>query len=83
MEETILDWQSFEYYTAEYPLAIQSLHLEPAPDGTTLSVHFKLKQSSLPRFLRRLIVGFMFRSVKADQQYDTLVQLIAKEAYQE
>lgn len=78
--ETILDWRPFEYYTAEYPLAIQSLHLEPTPDGTTLSVHFKLKQS-LPRFLRRLIVGFMFRSVKADQQYDTLVQLIAEEAH--
>ena len=76
--ETILDWRPFEYYTAEYPLALQSLHLEPTPDGTNLSVHFKLKQS-LPRFLRRLIVGFMFRSVKADQQYDTLVQLIAEE----
>jgi len=79
VEETILDWRPFEYYTTEYPMAIQSHLLEPIPDGTRLSVHFKLKMP-LPRFLTRLIVQIMSRRMKVEQQYDTLVRLIAEEA---
>ena len=79
VEETILDWQPFEYYTSDYPMGIQSHHIEPTPDGTRLSVHFKLKMP-LPRFLTRLIVQIMSRRMKVEQQYDVLVRLIAEEA---
>ena len=79
--EKILDWRPFEYYTTEYPMAIQSQHLEPLSDGTRLNVHFKLKMP-LPRRLTRLAAQLMFKIFKVEQQYDTLVRLIAQETGQ-
>ncbi len=79
VEETILDWQPFEYYTSEYPMAIQSHQLEPVAGGTQLNVYFKLKMA-LPRSLTRLIVQIMSRWMNVEQQYDTLVRLVAEEA---
>ncbi len=73
--ETILDWRPFEYYTLEYPMAIQSHHLEPVPGGTRLNVYLKLKMS-LPRWLKSLIAWFMGRRIKVETQYDTLARLI-------
>jgi hypothetical protein len=80
--ETIVDWRPFDYYTAEYPMGIQSHHLEPLPEGTRLNVHSKLKMS-LPGWLRRLISNMMDKRFKVEQQYDTLVRLIAEEALQD
>src|SRR5215207_6653854 len=50
--ETILDWKPFEYYTTEYPMAIQTQHLTAHSDGTQLNVYFKLTMP-LPRWLTR------------------------------
>jgi len=73
--ETILDWRPFEYYTLDFPRAIQSHHLEPVPNGTQLNIYLKLKMS-LPRWLRHLVAQFMGRMSRVEQQYDTLVRLV-------
>ena len=73
--ETVLDWRPFEYYTLDYPMAIQSYYLEPLPVGTRLNIYFKLKMS-LPRWLKRLIAWFMGKSTKVEGQYDKMVRLI-------
>jgi len=73
--EKILDWRPFEYYTLEYPMAIQSQYLEPVPVGTRLNIYLKLKMS-LPRWVKRLIAWFIGKATKVEQQYDTLVRLI-------
>jgi len=80
--ETILDWHPFEYYTVEYPWAVQSHHLETEPDGTLLNIYLKLKMP-LPRWLTRALANFMFRLTKAEEQFDKLVRLIAQEAAQD
>jgi class 3 adenylate cyclase len=80
--ETVLDWQPFVYYTTDYPMAVHSQYLEPLPDGTRLNIYFKLKMQ-LPRWLRRLLVQLMFKLFKTEQQFDTLVRLIAEEAARE
>ena len=73
--ETIVDWRPFEYYTLDYPMATQSQHLEPVPEGTRLTIYFKLKMH-LPRWLRHPIAQFMGRMSRVEQQYDTLVHMI-------
>jgi hypothetical protein len=78
VQETILDWRPFEYYTSEYPMAIQTQHLEPVSNGTQLSIYFKLKMR-LPRPLTRLIAQFMFKMFDVEGQFDTLVRLITEE----
>jgi hypothetical protein len=80
--ETILDWRPFEYFTAEYPMGIRTLHLEPVPNGTRLNIYFKLKMQ-LPHPLTRLLAQLMFKMSKVDQQFDTLERLIAEETGRE
>lgn len=80
--ETILDWRPFEYYTIEYPMAIQSHYLAPLLDDTRLNIFFKLKMP-LPRWLTRLVALFMFKMFKVERQFDTMVRLIAEEAMRE
>ena len=76
--ETILDWKPFEYYTVEYPMAIQSHNLEPLQDGTRLNVYFKLKMP-LPRWLTRPLARFMFTQFKVEEQFETMARKIAEE----
>ena len=76
--ETILDWKPFEYYTTEYPMAIQTQYLEPLPDGTRLNIYFKLKMP-LPGWLTRPLARFMFRQFKAEEQFETMARLIAED----
>jgi hypothetical protein len=76
--ETILDWKPFEYYTVEYPMAIQSHNLEPLPNGTRLNVYFKLKMP-LPRWLTRSVARFMFTQFKVAEQFETMARMIAEE----
>jgi len=73
--ETILDWRPFEYYTLDYPMAIQSRHLEALPEGTQLNIYYKVKMS-LPRWLKGLVAQFMGRMSNVERQYDTLVRLL-------
>jgi class 3 adenylate cyclase len=76
--ETILDWKPFEYYTIEYPLAIQTHRLTSESTGTQLNVYFKLKMP-LPRWLTRLLAGLMFKQFKVAEQFDTMAQLIVED----
>jgi class 3 adenylate cyclase len=80
--ETILDWRPFVYYTTEYPMAIQSRYLEPLSDVTRLIIYFKLKMP-VPRRLARLLARLMFKLMKVEQQFDTMVRLIEEEAVRE
>ena len=80
--EKIVDWQPFEYYTAEYPMGLRSHQLLPVPEGTLLNENFKLTMS-LPRWLKRLVTNVMNRQFKVKQQYDTLVRLISEEITQD
>ena len=75
--ETILDWKPFEYYTVEYPMAIQSHNLEPLPNGTRLNVYFKLKMP-LPRWLTRSVARFMFTQFKVEEQFEKMARMIAE-----
>lgn len=75
--EKILDWRPFEYYTTEYPLAIQTRYLEPVPSGTRLNLHAKLK-IGLPSWLKRPLARLMFKMTKTNQQFDKMVQIIAE-----
>jgi len=79
--ETILDWHPFEYYTTEYPMAVQSLHLKSESDGTLLNIYIKLKMP-LPGWLTRPLANFMFKQMKAEAQFDKLARLIAEETTQ-
>jgi class 3 adenylate cyclase len=76
--EKIVDWRPFEYYTAEYPMGIRSHHLLSLPEGTRLSVYFKLKMG-LPRWLTRFISNMMNKRFRIYKQYDTLSQLVGAE----
>jgi Protein of unknown function (DUF2652) len=80
--ETILDWKPFEYYTTEYPMAIQTQHLTAQSGGTQLSVYFKLKMR-LPRWLNRLLARWMFKQFKVEEQFDRMVRMIAEEMARE
>jgi class 3 adenylate cyclase len=80
--ETILDWKPFEYYTVEYPMAIQSHNLEPLSSGTRLNVYFKLKMP-LPRWLTRSVARFMFTQFKVEEQFERLVRRIAEDLTQD
>jgi hypothetical protein len=76
--ETLLDWKPFEYYTTEYPIAIQTQHLTAQSGGTQLSVYFKLKMP-LPRWLTRLLARWMFKQLKVQEQFDRMARMIAEE----
>ncbi len=76
--ETILDWKPFEYYTTEYPLAIQTQQLTALSGGTQLSVYFKLKMP-LPRWLTRLLARLMFKQFKIEEQFNKMAKMIAEE----
>jgi class 3 adenylate cyclase len=76
--ETILDWKPFEYYTTEYPIAIQTQHLTSQSNGIQLNVYFKLKMP-LPRWLTRAVARFMFRQFKVEEQFERLARMIAEE----
>lgn len=76
--ETILDWKPFEYYTTEYPMAIQTQHLAAQSGNTQLSIYFKLKMP-LPRSLTRLLARWMFKQFKMEEQFDKMARLIAEE----
>lgn len=80
--ETILDWKPFEYYTIEYPIAIQTHHLRSQGEGTQLKVYFKLKMQ-LPRWLTRLLARFMFMQFKVKEQFETMARMIAEELTQD
>ncbi|MBI5029148.1 MAG: DUF2652 domain-containing protein [Chloroflexi bacterium] len=77
--ETILDWRPFEYYTVEFPMAVQSRCLETEPDRTRLDIKIKLKMP-LPQRLTRPLAQFMFKQFKAARQFETMVRLIAEQA---
>lgn len=80
--ETILDWRPFEYYTVEYPMAVQSQHLESISDGTLFNVTNKLKMP-LPGWITRPLANFMFKLMKSETQFDKLARLVEKEVAQE
>jgi class 3 adenylate cyclase len=80
--ETILDWKPFEYYTIEYPIAIQTHHLRSQGESTQLNVYFRLKMS-LPRWLTRLLARFMFTQFKVEEQFETMARMIAEESTQD
>lgn len=77
--ETILDWRPFEYYTIEYPIAIQTHHLNSLGESTQLNIYFKLKMPRL-RWLTRLLARFMFKQFKVEEQFDKMARLIEEEA---
>jgi hypothetical protein len=79
--ETILDWKPFEYYTVEYPMAIQTLHLRSQGENTQLNVYFKLK-TPLPRWLTRTLARSMFRMFKTEEQFEKMARMIAEESTQ-
>jgi hypothetical protein len=79
--ETILDWKPFEYYTIEYPMAIQTQQLSAQEGNTQLNVYFILKMP-LPRWLTRSMAKFMFRRFKMEEQFERLARMIAEEAMQ-
>jgi hypothetical protein len=79
--ETILGWKPFEYYTVEYPIAIQTLHLRSQGESTQLNVYFKLK-AQLPRWLTRLLARSMFRMFKTEEQFEKMARLVVEEATQ-
>ena len=76
--ETILDWRPFEYYTTEYPMAIQTHHLSSLGESTQLNIYFKLKMPR-PRWLTRLLARFMFTQFKVEEQYERMARMIAEE----
>lgn len=76
--ETILDWHPFEYYTVEYPMAIQTRRLEPEADGTRLDIYFKLKMP-FPSWMKRLVANSMFKMTRSEQQFETMLDLIKEE----
>jgi hypothetical protein len=80
--ETVLDWKPFEYYTLEYPMAIQTQHLIAQSSGTQLNVYFKLKMP-LPRWLTRALARLMFKRFKVAEQFETMARLIAEELAQD
>jgi hypothetical protein len=80
--ETILDWKPFEYYTTEYPMAIQTHHLSFQGESTQLNVYFKLK-TPLPRWLTRLLARFMFTQFKVEEQFERMARLIDEELKQD
>ena len=80
--ETILDWKPFEYYTIEYPIAIQTHHLRSQGESTELNVYFRLKMS-LPRWLTRLLARFMFTQFKVEEQFEKMARMIAEESTQD
>lgn len=77
--EIILDWVPFEYYTTEYPLVLQSRHLEPIPEGTRLNINTKLK-TRLPPWLARPYARFLARVGKFEEQLSRLERLVEDEA---
>src|SRR5215207_3212485 len=79
--ETILDWKPFEYYTIEYPMAIQTQQLSAQEGNTQLNVYFRLKMP-LPRWLTRPIAKFMFKQFRVEEQFERLARMIAEEAMQ-
>ena len=80
--ETILDWKPFEYYTVEYPIAIQTHHLRSQGENTQLNVYFKLKMSR-PRWLTHLLASLMFTQFKVEEQFEAMVRMIAEELTQD
>jgi len=76
--ETVLDWRPFESYTTDASMVIMSCRLEEHSDETQMNVYFKLKMP-LPRWLTRPLARFMFKQMKLEEYYDTLVRLIAEE----
>jgi hypothetical protein len=79
--ETILDWKPFEYYTVEYPMAIQTYHLHSQGEGTQLNVYFKLKMA-LPRWVTRTLARSMFRMFKTEEQFEKMARMITEELTQ-
>jgi hypothetical protein len=80
--ETILDWKPFEYYTIEYPMAIQTYYLGSLGERTQLNVYFKLKMP-LPRWLTRTLARSMFRMFKTEEQFEKMARRIAEELNQD
>ena len=74
----ILDWKPFEYYTVEYPMAIQTLHLRSQGERTQLNVYFRLKMQ-LPRWLTRTLARSMFRMFKMEEQFEKMARMIGGE----
>jgi hypothetical protein len=79
--ETILDWKPFEYYTVEYPMAVQTHHLHPQGESTQLNTYFKLKMQ-LPRWLTRTMARSMFRMFKMEEQFEKMEHMIGEELTQ-
>jgi len=80
--ETIMDWKPFEYYTTEYPMAIQTHHLSSQRASTQLNVYFKLKMP-LPRWLTRTLARSMFRMFNMEEQFERMARMIAEELNQD
>jgi len=80
--ETILDWKPFEYYTVEYPMAIQTHYLRSQGGSTQLNIYFKLK-TPLPRWLTRTLARSMFRMFKTEDQFERMARRIAEESTRE
>ena len=80
--ETILDWKPFEYYTTEYPMAIQTHHLSSQRESTQLNVYFKLRMP-LPHWLTRTLARSMFRIFKVEEQFEKMARMIAEELAQD
>jgi hypothetical protein len=76
--ETILDWKPFEYYTVEYPMAVQTYHLRSQGESTQLNVYFKLKMA-LPPWLTRTLARAMFRMFRTEEQFEKMARMIAEE----
>jgi hypothetical protein len=79
--ETILDWKPFEYYTVEYPIAVQTHHLRSEGESTQLNIYFKLK-AQLPRWLTRTLARSMFRTFKTEEQFEKMARMISEELTQ-
>lgn len=76
--ETILDWRPFDYWSFETldrgTTMLETMQLEPLPDGRTrLHDHIQVR-APLPRFLRRALLNFMMNTM---MKYD---QMLARSA---
>ena len=79
VNETVVDWRPFDYFTMEYPMGLQTRHLEQIEGGTRLSVRLSFKMR-LPGWIKRQIGKFMFKRYKLADQYAAMSSLVEKEA---
>jgi len=83
--ETILDWRPFDYFSFETDdngvVSLETMQLEPLPDGATrLHDHLQMKLP-LPRWLRRRLAHFMMNvMMKYSQMIANSARLLGEEA---